>query len=178
MTATASERMEPTRWVVDGDETSVDFAVKTFWGLLTVRGRFDRFDGWYEIGPDGAAIELTVDAGSLDTGNRKRDEHLRSADFFHIGEHPQVRFASTRVRPAGDGMLEVEGELHAAGRVVPLEFSAAVRQLGGGLEIEATTTIDHGLLGMSSGHLGMIRRPATLHVRARLDDGGEVRAAA
>ena len=37
----------PTRWAVDADATSVEFAVKTFWGLATVHGRFDRFDGWY-----------------------------------------------------------------------------------------------------------------------------------
>ena len=41
-----------TRWSVDPERTTVDFAVKTFWGLATVRGRFDRFDGAYDVGPD------------------------------------------------------------------------------------------------------------------------------
>ena len=72
--------------------------MKTFWGLLTVRGHFDRFSGSYEVGPDGATIELTIDADSLDTGNANRDKHLRSTDFFRVAEHPQVRFTSTRVR--------------------------------------------------------------------------------
>ena len=99
MTTTEFEQRTaaPTRWTVDPDETSVEFAVKTFWGLMTVHGRFDRFDGSYEVGPDGTTIELTIDADSLDTGHATRDEHLRSTDFFHVVEHPQVRFTSTRV---------------------------------------------------------------------------------
>jgi polyisoprenoid-binding protein YceI len=157
-----------TRWTLDGDGSSVDFAVKTFWGLVTVRGRFDRFGGSYEVGPDGEKIELTVDADSLDTGNRKRDEHLRSSDFFGVADHPQVRFTSTRVRHTGDRMLHVEGRLEVAGTIVPLEFDASVEQIAEGLEVEATTTLDQQRLGMSSGRLGMIRPPATLHVRARL----------
>ena len=104
-----------TRWTVDAEGTTVDFAVKTFWGLATVRGRFDGFDGVYEVGPDGTRIALTIEANSLDTANRRRDEHLRSSDFFAVAEHPQVRFTSTRVRHAGDGRLRVEGVLARGG---------------------------------------------------------------
>ncbi len=170
MTTMESEQRTaaPTRWRVDRDETSVDFAVKTFWRLTTVRGRFDRFDGSYEVAPNGTKIELTIDADSIDTGNRTRDRHLRSTDFFDVAEHPQVRFTSTRVRHAGDGVLRIEGSLEAAGKVVPLEFDATARQVDDAFEVEATTTVDQRQLGLSSGQLGMIRGPATLHVKARL----------
>ena len=167
MTTTLTEQ-RTTHWTVDPDATSVEFAVKTFWGLMTVHGRFDRFGGSYETGPDGTKIELTIDADSLDTGNRTRDEHLRSIDFFDVAACPEVRFTSTRVRDACDGALRVEGDLEAAGEVVPLEFDATVKQDDDVLEVEATTTVDQRQLGMSSGQLGMIRRPATLHVKARL----------
>jgi polyisoprenoid-binding protein YceI len=159
---------EPARWAVDSEKSSVEFAVKTFWGLTTVRGRFERFDGWYDAGPDHQSIELTIDAESLNTGNGKRDEHLRSADFFHIADHPRVRFTSTHVRSAGDGLLHVEGGLEAAGIVVPLEFDAIVRRVGEDLEVEAATSVDPQRFGMSSGQLGMIRAPASLCVTARL----------
>ncbi|HZC30542.1 MAG TPA: YceI family protein, partial [Gaiellaceae bacterium] len=109
--ATEQRTTAPTRWTIDPDKSSVEFAVKTFWGVSTVRGRFDRFDGAYEIEPDGATIELTIDADSLDTGNRTRDKHLRSTDFFHLDEHPQVRFVSTRVHDVPGGILHVVGEL-------------------------------------------------------------------
>jgi polyisoprenoid-binding protein YceI len=168
ITATEQRAVAPARWTVDPDESSVEFAVKTFWGLMTVRGRFDRFDGSYEIGPEGAKIELTIDADSLDTGNSIRDRHLRSTDFFHVVKHPHVRFTSTRVHDVDGRILHVVGRLEAAGRSVLLEFPATVRPVGDGFEVEATTTVDQSQLGMSSGQLGMIRRPVTLHVKARL----------
>jgi polyisoprenoid-binding protein YceI len=169
MTITPTEQ-RATRWTVDVEDASVGFAVKTFWGLATVHGRFDHFDGSYEVGPDGPKIELTIDADSLDTGNKTRDKHLRSTEFFQVEEHPQLRFTSARVRPAGDGVLHVEGNLEAAGKVVPLEFDANVQPVDhGGLEIEATTTVDQRQFGMSSGRLGMIRPPAALNVKARLN---------
>jgi polyisoprenoid-binding protein YceI len=160
--------VEPAHWTVDGDQSSVVFAVKTFWGLATVHGHFERFDGSYEIGPDGLKIKLTIEADSLDTGNRTRDEHLRSHDFFHVDEHPQLRFTSTRIRHQGNAVLNVEGVLEAVGKVVPLAFDAWIQPTDDGLEIEAITTIDPQQLGMSSGPLGMIRPPATVHIDAHL----------
>jgi polyisoprenoid-binding protein YceI len=171
MTTTEIEQRTaaPTRWTLDSDATSVEFAVKTFWGLMTVDGRFDRFDGWYEDGPGGTTIELTIDADSLDTGHATRDKHLLSTDFFDVDEHPQVRFTSTRVYHVTSEILHVVGHLEAAGKVEHLEFAATVRQLDDDrLEIEATATVDQRRLGMSSGRLGMIRPPATLHVKARV----------
>ena len=173
MSATMIERPASlsTRWALDRDETSVEFAVKTFWGLATVHGRFDRFDGSYEVGPDGVKkIELTIDADSVDTGNSTRDDHLGSEDFFDIAGHPRLQFESTRVHDVGDGLLHVVGDLEAAGRVVQLEFPAEVRSVDRGIELEATTSVDPARLGMSSGPLGMIRRPAMLHVKARLSE--------
>ena len=167
-TTAAEQRVSPKRWTVDPASTSVEFAVKTFWGLVTVRGRFDRFDGYYESGPDGTTIELTIDADSIDTANATRDKHLRTTDFFHLAEYPEMRFTSTRVHEVSDGILHVVGRLEAAGSVVLLEFPAAIRSVGEGYEIEATTAVDQSRFGMSSGKFGMIRRPATLHVKARV----------
>ena len=65
-------------------------------------------------------------------------------------------------------MLHVVGNLEVAGIVEPLEFAATVQPAGDGLAVEATTTVDQRRFGMSSGLLGMIRRPATLHVKALL----------
>ena len=79
-----------------------------------------------------------------------------------------MRFVSTRVHDVGEGTLHVEGGLEAAGMVVPLEFDATIKQIDDALEVEATTTVDPRQLGMSSGRLGMIRSPATLHVKAHL----------
>jgi polyisoprenoid-binding protein YceI len=170
MTATAIENTQATteRWTVDHRQTTVEFEVNHFWGLHTVRGRFDRFDGAYTVGPAGPEIELSIDAASVDTGNAARDKHLRSEDFFDVAEHPQVRFRSTRVLGTGRGGVHVSGVLTAAGASVPVIFDASVRVIDGELEVEATTTVDQSSFGMSRGPLRNIRPPAKLHVKARV----------
>src|SRR4051812_7845925 len=146
---TSEERAAaPTHWSIERDETTVEFTVKTFWGLMTVRGCFDRFDGSYEVGPSGTTIELTIDADSIDTGNPKRDGHLRSRDFFAADEHAHVRFRSTRVNAVGDGTLHVVGNLEVAGIAEPLEFAVTVQPAGDALSIEAMTTVDQRRFGM------------------------------
>ena len=89
------------RWVVDPARSTVEFRVRNFWGLTTIVGHFSRFDGSYTVGTDGRAVELIVDAGSLDTGNRRRDEHLRSSDFFDVEPLPHVRFTTTPAKRPG-----------------------------------------------------------------------------
>jgi polyisoprenoid-binding protein YceI len=172
MTTTAIERATaaPARWTLDPDGSSVEFTARTFWGLLPVRGSFARFDGSYQVGHDGATIELTIDADSIDTGNAKRDAHLRSSDFFDVDEHAHVRFRSTLIDEAYDRMLHVVGHLEVAGTAEPLEFAATVQPAGDGFEVEATTEIDPRRFGMSSGLFRMIRPRATLHVKALLND--------
>ena len=156
-------------WTADPGRTTVEFEVEHLWGLHSVRGRFRSFDGAYLVGPGGSGIELTIDAGSVDTGCPARDNHLRSADFFGADEHPQVRFTSTRVAGLGIGRVHVVGELEAAGSRVPLAFDASVRLIDGGdLELEATTMVDQSRFGMSDGPLRNVRRPAMLRVKTRL----------
>jgi polyisoprenoid-binding protein YceI len=155
-------------WTADPSRTTVEFEVKHLWGLHTVRGRFNRFDGYYVDGPAGPAVELTIDAASVDTGNAARDKHLRSWDFFDVVPNPQVRFTSTHVTGIGNGHVHVSGELEAAGTRVPLAFDASVRMIDGELEVEATTTVDQRRFGMSEGPLGNVRPPTTLHVKTCL----------
>ena len=159
------------RWAVDPARSTVEFEVRHMWGLGTVRGRFGRFHGSYVADAEVPGIELTIDATSIDTGNRRRDEHLRTADFFDVSAHPEVRFTSSRIVDTGGGRLRVSGAVEAAGTRVPVALDASVRELGDELEIEAETTFDQRSLGMSSGPLASIRPPAWLHVRARLVAG-------
>ena len=58
-------------WTADPTRTTLEFEVEHFCGLHTVRGRFRRFDGVYFLGPAGPEIELTIEAGSVDTGTRR-----------------------------------------------------------------------------------------------------------
>jgi polyisoprenoid-binding protein YceI len=113
-------------------------------------------------------MELTLDAASLDTGNRRRDRHLRSPAFFDVQHHPVVRFRTSSVHDHGGGRLRVEGELEAAGGRVPLQVEVTVTHDDGRLVLDAAATVDQRQLGMTYSPLGMVRTPTALRVHARL----------
>jgi polyisoprenoid-binding protein YceI len=158
--------IDATRWRIDPTRSSVEFHSKTFWGLLTVKGRFSRYQGTLDLSRE-PAIELTIEAESLDTKHKKRDKHLRSPDFFGVEQHPNVRFVSDSVTVTGD-RAKVRGELHAGGRSMPLELDATLRRVGDEFEIEAATDADHHALGMTWNRLGMLRTPSHLIIKGRL----------
>jgi polyisoprenoid-binding protein YceI len=153
-------------WQLDPRRSSVEFRTGNLWGLATVRGHFDEYQGRLDPGAE-PAIELTIDAASLQTGNRRRDDHLRSSDFFDADNHPLVRFVSESVDLQGEA-LKVRGRLSARGRSIPVELDAQVRQVDGELEIEAAATAPHRELGMTWSPLRVIRSRSELFVRAHL----------
>jgi polyisoprenoid-binding protein YceI len=163
---TAAPDIQKTRWRIDPSRSSVEFRTPTFWGLVTVKGRFARYDGTLDFQRD-PAIELTLESASLDTKNNKRDKHLRSADFFDVDNQPEVRFVSDSATLDGE-RLKVRGRLVAAGKSVPLELDASLRRVGDELEVDARTKVDHRAFGMTHSPLGMIKTPTELIVHGRL----------
>ena len=82
-----------TRWRLDPSASTAEFRVPHFWGLVTVKGHFERLDGHFETDVGGHhRIAFTIEAVSLHTGSRKRDKHLRSADFFDVEKHRRCAF--------------------------------------------------------------------------------------
>lgn len=161
-----SLELEKTRWRIDPTRSRIEFRTPTFWGLMTVKGHFERYDGTLDLRPD-PAIELTIEASSLNTNNKMRDKHLRSSDFFDVASHPQVRFVSHSAS-LDDERLTVSGHLYVAGKSMPLDVDARLRRIDGELEVHATASADQFELGMSHGALGMIRTPSELIVQGRL----------
>ena len=153
-------------WRLDPARSSAEFEVPSFYGLATVNGRFGRYAGTLNMS-DPPAVALVIEADSLDTGNRRRDEHLRSAAFFDAADYPWIRFEADAAEVDGDEM-QLRGELYAAGKHVPLEVEATVTAAGDEFEIEATAVVDHRRLGMSFSPLGMVGDHTRLLVRGRL----------
>ena len=133
---------------------------------MTVKGHFDDYEGKLDLSAN-PAIELTIDAASVQTGHAKRDRHLRSADFFDAENHPRVRFLSDSVDLQGD-RLNVRGRLSARGQTVPLELGAHIREVDGELWIEAATIAPHRELGMTWSPLRMIPPRSELFVNGYL----------
>jgi polyisoprenoid-binding protein YceI len=135
---------------VDPSHTQVMFKVRHM-GVSTVTGRFNRFAGTFAYDPANPAaswVTATIDAASIDTDNDRRDNHLRSADFFAADSHPTLTFQSTRVEPTGEGRLRVAGDLSIRGVTKPVVLDVTLEgaALGqGGRPITgwtAETTID------------------------------------
>lgn len=153
-------------WRIDPARSRVEFQVRHFWGLMTVTGHFTRFDGVLDMNGD-PSITLEVEAGSVETGNAKRDKHLRSDDFFDAERHPRITFASEDVA-VRDGRLQVTGVLHAAGHGMRLAFGAGLGADGDDLVVDVTTTADQRELGMTWSPLGIMKTPTTMVIHAHL----------
>jgi polyisoprenoid-binding protein YceI len=154
------------RWQLDPQRSTIEFRARHFWGLATVQGHFSDYQGRLDLSSE-PAIELTIDAASVQTGNPKRDRHLRSADFFDAENHPQLRFVSDSVLQ-DDYTLKVRGRLFARDRSIPLALDAHIRRIDDSLAIEAATTALHGDLGMSWSPLRMIPPRSELLVKGYL----------
>jgi polyisoprenoid-binding protein YceI len=159
-----------THWRLDPARSQVEFQTGNFWGLMTVKGRFDRYEGVLDLAAQ-RPIELTIDADSVDTKNSKRDAHLRSADFFDAANEPQVRYLAESATLHGE-RLKTKGKLLAAGTSVPVEMEATLREIDGELEVDAVTEVDHRALGMTWSPLGIVRRSSRVIVRGRLVEAG------
>jgi len=155
-----------TRWRLDPQRSSVEFRVPHFYGLMKVKGRFERYEGTLDLSGE-PTVELTIDAESVQTKQKARDKHLRSPDFFNTESHPQVHFTSHSSHLTGD-RLHVDGHLEAAGHTVPLQLDAVVQPVGDELEIVAETAVDQRDLGMTWSPLGITRTPSALIIKGRL----------
>jgi polyisoprenoid-binding protein YceI len=153
-------------WQLDPARSSLEFSVPHFYGLMKVRGRFESFAGSVDLDTV-PAVELTVDAASINTGNRKRDEHLRSKDFFKVSDHPTLSFTSTSAEVNGD-TLQLRGMLRALGNSVTIELPLQVVAIADGLQVEGSIEIDQRQIGLTWSPLGLTRTPTTVSLRGRL----------
>ncbi len=115
---------------IDPSHSSIGFVVKHLM-FAKVRGGFSAFDGAVHIAqvPADSSVEVHIEAASIDSGDAQRDEHLRSADFLDIENHPALTFRSTAVREDGTGRWAVEGELTIRDVTKPVTLSLELNGL-------------------------------------------------
>lgn len=117
---------------VDPTHSFVTFRVQHL-GVSHVWGRFDNPTGTIVIDdadPSKSKFEIEVKASSVDTGNEKRDGHLKNADFFNAKQFPAIAFKSTSVKSSGDNKFEVTGDLTLHGVTKPL--TVTIERVGAG----------------------------------------------
>ncbi|SCX55560.1 Polyisoprenoid-binding protein YceI [Klenkia marina] len=114
-------------YAVDAAHTRIGFRARHAM-VTTVRGTFTRFEGAAHLDvadPTASAVELRIDAASLDTGQADRDAHLRSADFLDVERFPEITFVSTGVEQIDDDEFTVTGDVTIKGqtRTVAVDFT-------------------------------------------------------
>lgn len=114
------------RYVIDTAHSKVSFVVSHM-VIGKVRGMFDDFSGTITTDSEDitkSKVEVAIKAASIDTGNDKRDDHLRSDDFLAAATHPEITFVSDRIEMSGDGYV-AHGQLTIRGvsRPVALPFT-------------------------------------------------------
>jgi len=117
-------------WTIDPVHSEVSFTVRHMM-VSKVRGRFDKFEGTIVTAPDPlqSSVTATIDLSSVNTGSEDRDNHIRSADFLHVEQHPIMTFQSTGVRQDGDGFL-LDGDLSLRGVTRPVTLKLEVNGFG------------------------------------------------
>ena len=133
-------------WQIDPAHSSVDFSV-THLGLSKVHGTFRAFEGAVTADEKGVvtAITATVQVASVDTGVAKRDDHLRSPDFFDASTHPQMRFVSKAITIKGR-KATIQGSLTIRGITREVTFTGSMAgpftaNLGNGPTTRAAYTL-------------------------------------
>ena len=136
-------------------------------GLIPVNGVFRDVSGNGTISPDGEVSgTVTVVAASIDTKNARRDAHLRSADFFDSGNHPDITFTADDIQPSGRGVA-VTGMLTVRGRTRPLSFDAAASvQADGGIRLDAEVHVNRADFGLTWNQLGLVAVNNTIIIHA------------
>jgi polyisoprenoid-binding protein YceI len=153
-------------WTLDAAKSEVRLATRHTWGLRPLDGVFRQASGTGTITAAGEVTGVfTVAAGSIDTKNSKRDEHLRSADFFDVDSHPDFTFSVDTVTPSDAG-VRVSGSLTIRGQARPVSFEARVSRAGGEVRLDAEVPVDRTDYGMTWNMMRIAATKNTIAVRA------------
>lgn len=119
-------------WVIDPDHSNIGFKVRHLM-VSNVRGSFDKHSGTVEIDDKDitrSKVNISIDTNSINTNVQKRDEHLRSADFFDVAKYPTMTFVSKKVVKSGKDKLRITGDLtlHGVTKQVVLNVDALSKE--------------------------------------------------
>jgi len=116
-------------WHIDPAHSEIQFSVRHMM-ISTVRGRFNKFSGTInadEQNPTAAQVDVQIEAASINTGDEKRDAHLRSPDFLDVEQYPYITFKGTKLERQDETNFRLQGDLtiHGVTRPVVLNVEYA-----------------------------------------------------
>ena len=152
-------------WTLDASKSTVSLRSKSMWGMVSVKGVFRQVSGQGTVSASGdVSGTMTVSAASIDTKNKKRDTHLRSADFFDSDTYPDITFTVNQARPSGQGVT-VSGSLTVRDRTRPVTFDAKVSAISDGeIALDAEVQVNRADFGLTWNQMGMASMHNTIIV--------------
>jgi len=151
-------------WRVVPEQSTIGFKSKSMWGLVPVKGRFEEFSGDGQIGGGQTVFgRIDVKTASLGTGIRKRDDHLRSADFFEAEKYPDTNVVITSAEAVDGDTVDLRAQLTVKDTTKPLPLRATVTVLGDGtVRVVAQAIINRNDFGVDGNMAGMITENVTI----------------
>ena len=154
-------------WTVDKSHSQITFTVSHM-VISEVSGTFAAFDVQIEAENDdltGGSLTAIIKTASINTGIDRRDNHLRSDDFFNAEKYPEITFKSTRIAKIGDGKYTIEGNLTIRDITKPVAFDAV---------LNGTIKTDKSLRSGWKATLAINRFDYGLHWNRTIETGGLV----
>ena len=114
--------VQASEWNIDTAHTTAQFSVRHLM-VSDVKGTFTKVSGTVDLNdkdPTKSSVDVVIDAASIDTREPKRDEHLKSPEFFDVAKHPKITFKSTQIKKAGKDKFKVTGDLTMRGVTKPV----------------------------------------------------------
>ena len=144
-------------WEIDSTHSQVSFSIRVL-SVSTTKGHFNAFRGHLHLDEQHLAnswVNAEVDAASIDTRNKLRDAHLRSAKFFAVKQYPTITFQSTNVEHVGGQHYKVTGNLtmHGVTKLITfdVEYRGQSRMMGVRTALTAKATINRNDFGLGHG---------------------------
>ncbi len=126
----AFRAVDSTTWTVDKGHSRLGFSI-THLGVNEIQGDFKKFECAITTSKEDfsdALVEASAEISSINSGNEKRDEHLKSADFFDAAKFMTLTFKSKSVKVMGDNKLKISGDLTLHGVTKPVDLDASYRK--------------------------------------------------
>jgi polyisoprenoid-binding protein YceI len=145
MSIITPEAVQNGTYNVDNGHSHVGFEIRHM-GIATMRGSFKKFAGTVVAQDGKLTLSGSVETGSIDSGDERRDGHLNSPEFFDAAQFPQITFTSTGTEDAGDGRIKLTGDITLKGVTKPIELVGQIGENGQdpwgneriGFEVEGT----------------------------------------
>lgn len=151
-------------WNVVPEQSTIAVKAKSMWGIAPVKGRFTEFSGDGQLTDTQTVFgRIDIKVASLQTGNRKRDVHLHSADFFDAERFPDISVVVTSAEGIRGDTVDLRAQLTIKGTTKPLPLKTEAAVLGDG-DVRLTTqaTVDRREFGVDGNLMGMIGDKVTI----------------